>query len=118
MQTTSGFSLASVLLFTAVVAVLLAAVRMGLMVGEKPQTAIIAAAAGGGAVVGMAVGLAIGYREPRRLQSILLGLTGGSVAGPAAGVLMVLPAAAIAVLLGSLLLVLFAMVVRRLSAER
>lgn len=111
------FSVASVLLMTALVAVVLAAVRTAAMLG-KPDWELVGAAGAAGFVIGAWIGAALGAAQPGPVRGLFLGLVAGMASGTAAGVLVALPGALPVVALGSPVLIVFAAVVKRLSGGR
>lgn len=114
----AGFSLASIMLLTAVVAVFLAAVpSIAVRHGRINLEALGWLAIVGGAI-GLAVGAAIGLGQLHRARGILLGLASGAIFGAATMVLLVAPYNLALAAVGSLVIVLFAAVVRICSAKR
>lgn len=112
------YSLASLLLLTLVVALGLGGLRAGMVGVERDRQVALSLGTVGGALAGAVVGLVIGLGRPTRLRSGTSGLLVGAVSGLGAGLLAVLPAALPVLLPGSLLLLLFAVAVRRLSRGR
>ena len=124
-----GFSLASLLLLTAVVAVFLAAIctvwlhpgrgRAQPCVPASPHfNEELAVACGiGGWIVGSVVGLVIGVNQARPLRGAFLGTSIGMIVGAASGVLLAVPGKTLPIIVGSLVLVLFGAVVRRYSSR-
>jgi hypothetical protein len=124
-----GFSLASLLLLTAVVAVFLAAICTLRLhqdaeasqpqgyAGPNPYEALAVVAGMGGMLVGLFVGLVIGAGQLRPLWGICLGVFVGMITGTASGVLLAAPGKMLPILVGSLLIVLFGAVVRRYSGR-
>jgi len=110
-----GFSLASILLLTAVVAVFFAAVATGMKSEERADEELVIACAVGGLIVGGLVGVGIGLTQIRRLRGVALGVCAGTTSGTMAGVLLAMPRGLPAIVVGSLVLVLFAGVVRFFS---
>lgn len=110
------FSLASILLLTCVVAVYFAAIRTAAI--STDRTAPVAIAAVLGSIVGLAVGFVLALGRRFWSPSGLLCLIVGNIAGAAAGALVVTPKALTAILPGSLVVLVFAFLVRVLSRPR
>jgi len=66
-------------------------------------------------VIGVIVGVGIGVNQRAEVLGTIIGAIVGAVAGAMAGVLMVVPESLHAALVGSAVIVVFALVVRRLS---
>jgi hypothetical protein len=111
----SGFSLAMLLLLTAVVAVIVAGYAAALKHLPAARPGFRELGIGIGTVVGLVLGAAMGARHPRRFRGLLLGTATGLAVGIAGGVFMVAPGALPSLALGALLLVAFALVVRAAS---
>lgn len=118
MKLGSGFSLAGALFATAVVAVFLASIRLGLMVESTPATSRLIAIAAVGLVVGALLGAIAGVRQIGGWRGVIAGIVAGTLFGPPGALLLVLPAAIPGVVVGSMLLVVLAAVMRRLSSPR
>lgn len=124
-----GFSLASLLLLTAVVAVFLAAICSAWLPSgqqradpygfERPDVdnEVIVAGVIGGLTVGSLVGLVIGANQVRPLPGVLLGTFVGTITGAASGALLVMPEKTLPIAVGSLVIMLFGAVVRRFSRK-
>jgi hypothetical protein len=122
-----GFSLASLLLLTAVVAVFLAAIctvwlhsdrdraRPDVYAGPNLDEALLAISVMGGLMVGSLVGLVIGASRVRPLRGAFLGTFVGMIAGAASGALLAVPGKMLPLGVGSLVIVLFGAVVRYYS---
>ncbi len=112
-----GYSLASIFLLTIVVAVVSAAAGTAVLDRDRfnPETLAVCAIIGG--VVGLPVGAAVGLGRTQRAGGTLLGIAAGVVAGAVAGGLLSLPGKLPALAVGSVVLVAFAVVVRRFSAK-
>jgi len=111
------FSLAGLLLLTTVVAVLLAAMSPLTSEDQRFDGEELAAAALIGAGCGLVVGIVVGVVRRRPLRSAAIGGPAGLFFGAVGGVLLSLPADLPALLVGSLVLVVFGAVVRRYSAR-
>ena len=111
------FSVASVLLVTALLAVVLAAVRTAVVL-DKPDWEWVGSAGAGGLVMGAIIGAALGAAQPSPVRGLLLGLMVGMASGTAAGIMVALPRALPVVVLGAPVLIVFAAVVRKLSGRR
>ena len=124
-----GFSLASLLLLTAVVAVFLAAIctiwlqpdrgrpQPDVPAGPRLNEALAVGCGIGGLIAGAVVGLVIGVNQARPLRGAFLGTCVGMIAGAASGVLLAVPDKTLPIAVGSLVIVLFAAVVRRYSSR-
>ena len=124
-----GFSLASLLLLTAVVAVFLAAIctawlpRDGGQQGsyaeqrEKLDAGLVVACVIGGVIVGTVVGFVVGLRQARRLHGLAVGTFTGLITGAAGGLLLAVPGKILPIAVGSLVIVLYAVIVRRYSGD-
>jgi hypothetical protein len=110
-----GFSLASILLLVTVVSVLLAAGRNA-SVEEEWSGQHSAPAAACGAVIGLVIGLCIGLSQPRKLLGSTLAIPIGVLAGAGGGWAAAAAANLAVVTIGGVVLVAFALVIRRLSA--
>ncbi len=108
------FSMASVLLVTAFVAIILAGLRTAATLGGASEE-WIAVAGVSGLVVGAIVGVALGVAQPHRLRHVLLGGFLGAISGAAGGAMVAMPRCLPVVVLGAPLLVGFAALVKRLS---
>ena len=111
----NGFSLASILLLTAVVAIFLAAVRTAMVDEGPPDPAADMRGAGGG-IVGLFVGIGIGVTRTRRVLGIGLGILVGWFVGGAAGMLLSQAKTLPLVFIGSAVLIALGVVVRRFSS--
>ncbi len=110
-----GFSLASLFVLIAVAAVLTAAIQMAIRHGRLQSGPAIAMAAVLGPLLGLCVGIAVGARRGGSKWGIAASAVVGLVAGALAGVLMVVPESIWAIVVGSAMIVSFALVVRRFS---
>ena len=109
------FSLATMLLLTTVVAIFMAAARV-FITGQQTIKADEAAwRAIVGAGIGLFVGATIAFRRRRWGFGLALAVLIGPLVGGAAAVLMAEPRNLSVVLVGSAVLVLFGLVVRKLS---
>jgi hypothetical protein len=113
----SGFSLSGALFATAVAAVLLASLRLGLQ-SQPPDLERLAGVAVLGLLAGWLLGIGIGVRQIGGWRGATAGVIAGTLFGPAGGLLLVLPAAIPGAAVGSLVLVALAAILRRLSAAR
>jgi hypothetical protein len=124
-----GFSLASLLLLTAVVAVFLAAIcsawlrpdadqeQADVFAEANPDEPLLAVGVVGGMAVGWLVGLVIGACQVRPLPGAILGMLVGMIAGAASGALLAVPGNVLPIAVGSLVIVLFGVVVRCCSGR-
>lgn len=112
------FSLASILLLTAIVAVGLAAVQAVVLYGNRMDPGEIVAACFFGGAIGAMVGLVIGLKQPRPVAGALIGLVAGAAAGAPAVLLFAHPVNLPVIAFGSVVLIVFALVVRRFSGWR
>ena len=110
----NGFSLASLFLATAIVAVFLAAGSAAVKSDEYNEDVAIACVVFG-AVVGICVGGAMGMGRDKPIRWCLGGMFAGWYAGVASGLLLSTPGAWPTLSVGSLVLLLFGAVVRRVS---
>jgi hypothetical protein len=113
----TGFSLASLFLVIAVAAVFLAAVRMAVVAEHFESGAAIAVVGAVGPFIGLIVGAVIGAGGRRTGWGLLVALMTGGIAGALAGLLMVVPESLSATAVGAAVIVVFALVVRRLSQK-
>jgi hypothetical protein len=114
-----GFSLASILLLTAVIAVLLAALRSAGVASVAHDLEWLApVVVWFGLATGGLLGVGVGAAQQRRLLGIPIGLVCGLIGGAVAGRLLVLPGTLAVLVIGSVLIVVFAAVVRFLSIYR
>jgi hypothetical protein len=113
----AGFSLASVLLLTAVVAVVLAALRAVWLERNELSPELAVFAAGSGLVLGLVVGIVSGAGHRRRGIGIITGGAIGSVAGAAGGLICISPGAVVVAAVGSALLIAFGLVIRKGSRQ-
>ena len=108
----AGFSLASILLLTAVIAVLLAALATALTGPGPMDRELVAVASVAGLALGGPIGAWVAFQQTGRIRGMLLGLLVGMVAGGVSGALLVLPKGLPALAVGSVVIVLFSAVVR------
>lgn len=118
MKLGSGFSLAGAVFATAVVAVLLASIRLGLTAEFAPRADRAIAIAALGLIVGALLGAAVGVRQIGGWRGVIAGIVAGTLFGPPGALLLVLPAAIPGVVVGSVLLVALAALMRRLSSPQ
>jgi len=111
----SGFSIASGMLLTAVIAVWVAAARMGVMHGLRDWEAAVTLAGIAGLVLGGIVGIVVAVGFHPRPAAVAVGLPVGMVAGTLAGLFSVMPASLPVLAVGGLVLIAFAGAVRGLS---
>ena len=114
----TAFSIASIMLLMAVLAVFFAAagdtfreprgINKGLMIG----CGVV------GVMVGLLLGGVIGLKQTERFFGTLIGSLSGGLAGLAAGILVAGPFRPAPLLIGSAVLILFGAVVRRFSHRR
>ncbi len=128
-----GFSLASLLLLTAVAAVLLAAVStLWIRSADEPaeldryydsyeepklDRGLTFVCVAGGILVGAVVGLVVGAGRVRPLRGVLVGTPVGMVAGAITGLLLAVPDKMLPIGVGSLVIVVFSLIVRRYSGS-
>ena len=113
----AGFSLASILLLTAVAAIFLGATRTLVVDQPNVDEDLLGLRGAAGVIVGLFVGLAVGLTQPRPFRACLLTAPIGTIAGAGAAVLLALPANLPVVAVGSLVLVVFGLVVRAWSGS-
>lgn len=118
MKLGSGFSLAGALFATAVVAVFLASIRLGLMAESTLAANRLIAVAALGLIVGAMLGVIAGLRQIGGWRGAIAGMVAGTLFGPPGALLLVLPAAIPGVVVGSVLLVALAALMRRLSSPQ
>jgi len=111
------FSLASMLLLTGVVAIFLAAIRMGIVSPNPPSEELIAAAGLAGLLGGWILGINIASRQASGLRGVFYGLAAGTVFGPPSVILLVMPRSLPVVAVGSVVLLVFALAARALSKQ-
>ena len=112
-----GFSLASLLLLTAVVAILAAAAGSAAVRADADRVEGLVIGAVLGMIVGTCVGVAVGWSVFGRLRDAALGLVIGAPFGAIAGVLIASPQGLPTVIGGSLLLVVVGLVFRFRSGK-
>lgn len=110
-----GFSLASVLLVLAVAAVFFATLRAGQTRERFQDKAPLAAMLACAAVIGAGLGVVVGSSLRRGWVGRTVGLLAGLCGGAGAGLLMIVPESLLPAVFGSAVVVLFALLVRRLS---
>jgi hypothetical protein len=111
----SGFSLASLLLLTAVVAILLAALRSAALRPGFNNDGTTSLMITGSALVGTFVGAVCGARQSRWFAGTMLGGLAGVLSGIGAGGLLTSPSSLAIAAVGSAVLILFGVIVRRHS---
>lgn len=111
----SGFSLASLFVLIAVAAVLASAIQMAVRHGRLESGLAVAMAAVVGPLIGLIVGLAMGIARGESFWGVTTSTLTGLVGGAMAGILMVVPESIWAIVVGSAMIVLFALIVRRFS---
>ena len=116
-QAPAGFSLASLLLLTAVIAVLAAAARQAVTGEGRTAADWLVGGAVAGAWGGLFVGLVLGLLQERKLRATLVCIPSGIAFGAVAGLLAVSPNHLLAAAVGSVVLVLFAIAIRYLSGS-
>jgi hypothetical protein len=113
----SSYSLATMLLATAVVSIALAAGRNAALLGRenllKSEQFMFYGI--GGAAVGILVGIGIGATRPKPVLGVLLGIFGGIAMGGSFGALFSLPNNFPVAAIGAGILLLFGIVVRAFS---
>ena len=116
-QQRAGFSLASILLLTVVVAVFAAGIGI---VSKHPQCVhqgVFAVGTAVGGFVGIVVGVVIGRRQIRPGRGILVGVLAGWMAGAGCGALLAVPNSLWVIIVGSAVMIFFGLVVRYFSAD-
>ncbi len=103
-----GFSLASILLLMAVIAVFMASVATVFHGGGETNQELAAGCALAGLAVGLLVGCVVGYNQ----GGTIIGMFVGMISGGAAGALLSAPESLLPITFGSVVLVLFGVVVR------
>ena len=114
----AGFSLASLVLFTVVVAIAMASLRMAIVHGDRLDEEAMVMIGIFGTALGAVVGLTVGLKQPRPVLGVVVGLVGGAAAGPLALVLVANPECILVIAVGSVILIGFAAAVRRFSGPR
>jgi len=109
----SSFSLASIFVLTAVVAILLAPVRAIVLEPKRLEDWRVTACVVLGGLTGMLIGGVVGANQTRWRSGVLLGILIGYLSGVCGAVLMASPWSLPAVAVGSVVLILLAVVVRR-----
>lgn len=108
----AGFTVASLLLLTAIVAVFAAAVMSARDMDPAPDPEELAACALAGFFFGTVTGFFLGLFFGRRNRDMIFGVVEGAVFGPPTFVLLAVPDSLPVVLVGGVVLVGFAVVVR------
>ncbi len=114
----AGFAVASLLLLTAVVAIYAAAIMSARNTDPAPEWAALGAFALVGLVFGLIGGFFLGLFFGTQNRDMALGVVEGAVFGPPTFLLLAIPDSLPVVLVGGVVLVGFAMVVRYLSPRR
>jgi hypothetical protein len=114
----AGFAVASLLLLTAVVAIYAAAIMSARNMEPAPDWAELAAFGVVGLAFGLISGFFLGLFFGTRNRDMALGVVEGAVFGPPTVVLLAVPDSLPVVLIGGVVLVGFALVVRYLSPGR
>ncbi len=117
MQRTT-FSIASIMLLMAVLAVFFAAAGDTFREPGRVNKDLMIGCAIGGTLVGLLLGAVIGLNQTKRFFGTLIGSFSGGLAGLAAGILVAGPFRPAPLLIGSVVLILFGAVVRRFSHSR
>ena len=111
----SGFSIASLLLLMVVVAIFAAGIDTAFSRSPRVEEALLAVAAVGGAFVGIVVGVFVGLNQKRPAMGVVTGVFTGAIAGAGSGLLLAAPNFLPMVVVGALVMILFATVVRVFS---
>jgi len=113
------FSLASLLLLTAVVAVYFAAIGSARDAWDRfdTHTELVATCIIVGGIVGLAIGSFIGWHQIGRVYGVVIGVGAGIAAGIAGGVLMAMPDTFWTIAAGCAVLLLLAGAIRFLSTR-
>jgi hypothetical protein len=114
----AGFAVASLLLLTAVVAVYAAAIMSARNMDPAPDWAALGAFAVVGLAFGLVSGFFLGLFFGTQNRDMALGVAEGAVFGPPTVLLLAIPDSLPVVLVGGVVLVGFAVVVRYLSPRR
>jgi len=113
---TSRYSLASLFLATAILAVFLAACTVAVRNNDMEHPAAVGSVVLA-ALVGTFVGGAMGIGRERWIRGCLAGMFAGNICGSASGLLLCSPGVWPTLVIGSAVVVLFGAVVRRLSGK-
>ncbi len=113
----AGFTVASLLLLTAVVAIYAAAIMSARNMDPAPEVAELAAFALVGFFFGTLSGFFLGLFFGSRKRDIALGVAEGAMFGPPTCVLLAIPDSLPVVLVGGVVLVGFALVIRLLTPK-
>jgi hypothetical protein len=105
------------LLLTGVVAVFLAGIRMGTLSPNPPPGELIVAAGIAGLLGGWFLGVNIASRQASGLRGVFCGLAAGTIFGPPSVILLVMPRSLPVVAVGSVVLLVFAVLARVLSQK-
>ncbi len=109
------YSLASILLLTAVVAIYAGALRAGIVAAEASRRPAVGIGAACGLIAGFILGIFLGQGADNRARGTAMGALVGSLSGMAAGAMVPLPESLVVIIPGALVLLGFALLVRRLS---
>jgi len=113
-----GFTIASLLLLTAIVAIYAAGLMTIRRMDSTPDPLFFAVLAGVGLGVGVILGWALSVTHGARRRDVVIGTATGAVFGPPSAVLLAVPDSLPIVLVGSVVLIAFAIAVRMLSPNQ
>ena len=118
-QRRAGFSLASILLLTVVVAVFAAGIGIISTHPQRVHEGLFVVGTVVGGFVGVIVGAVIGSRQIRPDRGILVGSLAGWMAGAGCGAMLAVPIShsLLVIIVGSLVMICFGLVVRYFSAD-
>lgn len=114
----AGFTVASLLLLTAVVAIYAAAIMSARNMDPAPDVEEMVGCAVLGFLFGTVAGFFLGLFFGNRNRDMVLGVVEGAVFGPPTVVLLVIPESLPVVLVGGVILVGFAVVVRFMTPSK
>ena len=112
-----GFTVASLLLLTAIVAIYAASIMSVREMDPAPDPEQLAAIALAGFLFGIATGFFLGLFSGSTNRDIIFGIMEGAIFGPPTFVLLAVPDSLPVVLVGGVVLVGFAVVVRLLTPQ-
>ncbi|MHB8901965.1 MAG: hypothetical protein ACYC6Y_24680 [Thermoguttaceae bacterium] len=114
----AGFTVASLLLLTAVVAIYAAAIMSARKMQAAPDPELIVGCAISGFLFGTVAGFFLGLLLGNRNRDMVFGVLEGALFGPPTAILLAIPESLPVVLVGGVVLVAFAVVVRFLTPGR
>ncbi len=113
-----GYSMASILLLTTVVAIYAAGLGRMAVAKEKIEPAVWIALGAAGLVLGIGVGVGVGLMRRWTLRHVLWAALAGAACGPPSAMLLLAPDSLWVILVGAVVLIFYAGVVRSLSSRR